>query len=96
MRSINVAVFVFALGSRVKVANKKTGESVEVTITDRGPFIKNRTMDLSKAAAKVLVWAVMVWHQSALSPLIQPKTKNNIDGLIRLIIANDANKFISK
>lgn len=39
-----------AFGSRVKVTNKKTGASVVVTINDRGPFIRGRVIDLSKAA----------------------------------------------
>jgi rare lipoprotein A len=30
------------------------GKSVIVTINDRGPFIKNRTFDISKGAAKRL------------------------------------------
>lgn len=37
-------------GTKVKVTNPKTGESVVVTINDRGPFIKSRGLDLSKAA----------------------------------------------
>lgn len=38
-------------GTRVKVVNKSTGKSVVVRINDRGPFIKGRIIDLSKAAA---------------------------------------------
>ena len=38
-------------GSKVKVTNKKTGKSVVVRINDRGPFIRGRVLDLSKAAA---------------------------------------------
>ena len=30
----------------------RDGKSTIVTITDRGPFVKNRTIDLSKAAAQ--------------------------------------------
>jgi rare lipoprotein A len=41
-----------ALGSRVKVTNPKTGESVIVKINDRGPFHSNRLIDLSEAAAR--------------------------------------------
>jgi rare lipoprotein A len=42
------------LNTRVRVTNLKTGRSVEVTITDRGPYIGGRVIDLSKAAAKQL------------------------------------------
>ena len=41
-------------GSRVKVANLDNGRVVVVRINDRGPFDKNRIIDLSKAAAKEL------------------------------------------
>ena len=41
-------------GSRIKVTNLANGKSVEVEITDRGPFAGNRIIDLSQAAAKVL------------------------------------------
>jgi len=39
-------------GTKVLVTNKHNGKSVVVRINDRGPFIKSRVIDLSKAAAK--------------------------------------------
>jgi len=39
-------------GSKVRVTFAKTGESVVVTINDRGPFHGNRVIDLSEAAAR--------------------------------------------
>ncbi|MBU1220148.1 septal ring lytic transglycosylase RlpA family protein [Myxococcota bacterium] len=36
--------------SIVRVTNIKTGKSVVVRITDRGPFIRGRIIDLTKAA----------------------------------------------
>lgn len=39
------------LGSKVLVQSNDTGHSVIVTINDRGPFVKHRIIDLSKAAA---------------------------------------------
>lgn len=39
-------------GTKVRVTHK--GRSVVVTINDRGPFIKGRGIDLSKAAARKL------------------------------------------
>ncbi len=39
------------LGCKAIVKNKKTGKSACVTITDRGPFVKGRGLDLSKGAA---------------------------------------------
>ena len=41
-------------GSMIKVTNLANGKSVEVEITDRGPFAENRIIDLSQAAAKAL------------------------------------------
>ncbi len=41
-------------GSRIKVTNLANGKSVEVEITDRGPFAGDRIIDLSQAAARVL------------------------------------------
>lgn len=39
-------------GTRLKVTNKKNGKSIVVTVTDRGPYVKGRIVDLSVAAAK--------------------------------------------
>jgi rare lipoprotein A len=43
-----------ALGSRVRVTNLENGEAVTVKITDRGPFVRGRIIDLSLAAARAL------------------------------------------
>jgi rare lipoprotein A len=40
------------LGSTAKVTNLKTGKSTVVKVTDRGPFVPGRKIDLSKDAAK--------------------------------------------
>ncbi len=37
-------------GTKVRVTNLRTGESVIVRINDRGPFHSSRALDLSKAA----------------------------------------------
>jgi rare lipoprotein A len=41
-------------GSKVRVTNLKNGRSVLVTITDRGPFVRGRIIDVSPAAAQAL------------------------------------------
>jgi rare lipoprotein A len=41
-------------GTKVRVTNKRNGKSVVVRINDRGPFVKGRVIDLSKAAARQL------------------------------------------
>ena len=42
------------LGTRVRVTDMATNRSVVVNITDRGPFIRTRVLDLSLAAARNL------------------------------------------
>ena len=41
-------------GTKVKVTNLSNDQSVEVVINDRGPYVENRIVDLSKAAAEKL------------------------------------------
>ena len=41
-------------GSWVRVRNLGNGRSVDVRINDRGPYIKRRIIDLSRAAARAL------------------------------------------
>jgi len=57
MHAMTAAHRTFPLGSVVRVTNLKTGHSALVRITDRGPFIPGRIVDLSLAAARRLdVW----------------------------------------
>ena len=57
MHAMTAAHRTLPLGSIVRVTNVKTGSSALVRITDRGPFIPGRVVDLSLAAArKVDVW----------------------------------------
>lgn len=41
-------------GTRVTVTNRSNGRSVSVRISDRGPFIRGRIIDLSPAGARAL------------------------------------------
>jgi len=41
-------------GTRVRVTNLANGREVVVTITDRGPFRKDRILDVSSRAARIL------------------------------------------
>lgn len=41
-------------GTRVKVTNLSNNQSVEVVVNDRGPYVENRVIDLSKSAAEKL------------------------------------------
>src|ERR1700692_3445425 len=52
MNELTAAHRTLPLGSTVRVTNVKTGHSTVVRITDRGPFVEGRIVDLSLAAAK--------------------------------------------
>ncbi len=54
MYELTAAHKTLPLPSLVRVTNLDTGRSVVVTVNDRGPFAKNRLIDLSYAAAQQL------------------------------------------
>jgi rare lipoprotein A len=57
MHAMTAAHRTYPLGSIVRVTNVKTGQHALVRITDRGPFIPGRVLDLSLAAAQKLdIW----------------------------------------
>ena len=58
MNALTAAHRTLPLNSIVRVTNLRTDHSTIVRITDRGPFVTNRIIDLSKAAAI----AVDVWR----------------------------------
>jgi rare lipoprotein A len=53
-RAFTAAHRTLPFGTRVRVTNLHTGRSVVVTITDRGPYIGQRAIDLSRAGAEAL------------------------------------------
>lgn len=53
-RKLTAAHRTLHLGSKVKVTDVRTGRSVVVQITDRGPYLPGRGIDLSYAAAQAL------------------------------------------
>ena len=44
----------YRFGTKLLVTNKRNGRSVVVRVNDRGPFVKGRIVDVSKAAASKL------------------------------------------
>jgi len=54
MNDLTAAHNTLPLGTFVAVTNLNNGQSVVVRINDRGPFVKNRVIDLSYAAARAL------------------------------------------
>jgi len=41
-------------GTQLRVTDPRSGRSVVVTVNDRGPFVRNRVLDLSLSAAKAI------------------------------------------
>ena len=54
MHAMTAAHKTLPLGVFVKVRNKDNGKETVVRVNDRGPFVKNRIIDLSYSAAKTL------------------------------------------
>lgn len=50
--ALTVAHRSLRFGTKIRVTNRKNGKSVIVRVNDRGPFIRGRVLDLSRAAAK--------------------------------------------
>lgn len=53
-RKMTAAHPTLPLGTEAEVTNLENKKKVEVEITDRGPYVNDRVIDLSKAAAKKL------------------------------------------
>ncbi len=54
MYAMTVAHKTFPFGTKLKLTNVLNGRSVVVIVNDRGPFVRGRDIDLSKAAAMKL------------------------------------------
>ena len=52
MYGLTAAHKTMKFGTKLRVTNPDTGQSVVVTVNDRGPFIRGRDLDLSYGAAK--------------------------------------------
>lgn len=72
MYALTAAHRTLPLGSRVRVTNLVSGQSVVVRINDRGPFVRGRVIDLSLAAAKVLDLPRTGTARVALEPYVGP------------------------
>ena len=54
MNAMTAAHKILPLGSIVRITNKSNGRSLVLRINDRGPFVDDRVIDLSRAAADKL------------------------------------------
>lgn len=53
-RELTAAHRTLPFGTRVRVTNVATGQSVTVRVNDRGPFVPGRVVDISRGAAETL------------------------------------------
>jgi hypothetical protein len=53
-RAMTCAHRTLPFGTLVRVTNMETNENVVVRVNDRGPFVRNRVIDLSHAAARLI------------------------------------------
>ena len=75
-RKLTAASWYFPLGTTIRVVNVKNGESVVVTITDRGPGQHlHRLIDLSEAAAERLDYIGQGLTPVFLSPVVSIETE---------------------
>ena len=54
MNKMTAAHRTLPFGTRVKVTNVENGRSVVVRVNDRGPWVKDRVIDVSRAAGRAL------------------------------------------
>ena len=50
----SVAHRTLPFGTMLRLTNVKTGSSIEAIVTDRGPFVRTKELDVSSSAAKAL------------------------------------------
>jgi peptidoglycan lytic transglycosylase len=80
-------------GSIVKVTSLANGKSVNVRINDRGPFIKDRIIDLSRAAARSLgMVGLMQVQLELLTPTETPECREVIQDELRQATAPASNQ----
>jgi rare lipoprotein A len=73
---LTAASWYFPLGTTIRVVNVKNGESVVVTITDRGPGQHlHRLIDLSEAAAERLNYVAQGLTPVCLYPVVSVETQ---------------------
>jgi rare lipoprotein A len=75
MYQLTCAHNTFPLGATVMVTNLENGKSIELKVNDRGPFVKERIIDLSYTAARALgIWekGTALVKVEGFGPLVEP------------------------
>jgi rare lipoprotein A len=86
----------FPFGTKVKVINLKNKKSVEVVINDRGPFVKDRVIDLTKSAADVLGFVSKGTTMVKVEVVSLGKTNKTKGNEIVTVVKNDKKKVVEK
>lgn len=68
------------LGSVAKVTNLRNGKTTTVRIEDRGPYVRNRIIDLTPKAAR----QIDLTHQGVAPVVVKPVTVPTPDGGVKL------------
>lgn len=88
MNEFTAAHKTLPFGSLLRVVNDVTGKAVLVEVTDRGPFIRRRVVDLSRAAAQYLKVSVSPVSVDALSKSDIEKFYENNDSTLMVFSAD--------
>ncbi len=81
-------------GTNVHVTNKKNGRSVVVTITDRGPFVRGRVIDVTPAVARALGFSGLTRVSLKMAPDSEPSSAlREGDPIAALIASLQADDF---
>lgn len=75
-------------GTLLRVVNEQTGKAVVVEVTDRGPFVKRRVVDLSQGAARRIGVTVTPVDLEALTPQSVHDFYVNNDSTVIVITAD--------
>jgi rare lipoprotein A len=85
MHELTAAHRTLPFGTLLRVVNSRTGDAIIVEITDRGPFIKRRVVDLSYASAKRIGVSVTPVELDAITPDDIQEFYNNNDSTVIVI-----------
>lgn len=85
MHELTAAHRSLPFGTLLRVVNSRTGDAVIVEITDRGPFIRRRVVDLSYASAKLIGVSVTPVELEAVTPNDIKEFYNNNDSTALVI-----------
>jgi rare lipoprotein A len=96
---LTAASWYFPLGTKLRVENVKNGESVVVTVTDRGPNLRlHRILDLSQAAAERLGYVGEGLTPVFLYPIppFETQAATSDSGLIKAPITHASGELVAK